>query len=146
MTAEAVGLSLFPVFFFFGGKGTCSGPKRLAEVVQGDVAHVERNGAAHALPVDYDRDRASFDSLAKGQSASASEPGVDEPLQHGVRWARAGPEGLSVAGPLPSARSYYSSGVTARLRLAALTGPMNLRQIFPSREIRTDWGTPNTGP
>ena len=132
--------ALFLEFLFFGRAKTCRGPQRLAVVVQGQIADVQRHDARRRFLVEDDRDRAPADTFTEGDPAAAGEPRVGEPF-HALIIARA-----SAAVIKPRTRYSARSALIWLSNASFDASPTCLKQALPSREMMMVVGNPNIGP
>src|SRR5919106_1598607 len=84
VTSTVACLALFFVFLFFERQEPRRGAQRLAIIVDGKIANVEREHAGGTLGVDHDGDGATLDAFAERDLASASESGVREPFHAAI--------------------------------------------------------------
>ena len=71
------------VLAFFRWSQARRGAKRFTEVVEREVANVERNTASGSFLFEHYRDRAAFDAVAKPDATAAGELCVCKTLKHG---------------------------------------------------------------
>ena len=119
-------LALFFELFLFGRAEACRRPKRLAMIVERQIAHVKRQRARWRLLVHDDGDGTAPDAVRNVMRQPQASRACVKPFIDRI---------ISLGAP----------GFLARTRLFAVS-PVCVAQILPSREITTVTGMPNSGP